>query len=234
MKTLNFRMEHNTDLNVAGDFDGYLVCQMPADTVEVKLMIKMTRGKYTLNKDTCTRTGRYHPWDRVDKRPEIHTKRRRTTRREVDSEMVTSNPETDIQNGKGFSYPPEVYTNLDLANTIPLTDTDNDVEVTNPNFIGEFCKECAKKYNRCWCYKLVWDEDLIDVEAPKALTNKSNDPQNLTITVIPKRQPPPGWVEFKRQVTKNKNSDEFRDNNHIEKLIIKGIRSITTKEFKEM
>ena len=125
-------MDHNTALNVACDFDGYLVCQMPADTVEVELKIKMTRGKYTLNKDTCTRTERYHPWDRADKRSKIHT-RRRTTRREVDSEMVRSNSETDIQNGKGFSYPPEVYTNPDLANTITLTDTDNDVEATNPN-----------------------------------------------------------------------------------------------------
>ena len=146
-------MEHNTALNVACDFNGYLVCQMPADTVEVELKIKMTRGKYTLNKDTCLRTERYHPWDRADKRSKIYTKRRRTTQREVDSETVSSNSEIDIQNGKGFLYPPEVYTNLDMANTIPLTDTDNDIEVTNPNFIGEFCKECMKKYNRCWCYK---------------------------------------------------------------------------------
>ena len=162
---------------------------MPADTVEVELKIKMTRGKYTLNKDTCMRTERYHPWDRVDKRSKIHT-RRTTARREVDSEMVTSNSETDIQNGKGSLYPPEVYTNPDLANTIPLTDTDNDVDVTDPNFMGEFCKECVKKYDRCWCYKSDLIEDLIDVETPKAPTNKSNDLQNLTITIIPQRQSP--------------------------------------------
>ena len=110
---------------------------MPANMVEMELKLKITRGKYTLNKDICTRTERYHPWDRADKRSKIHTRRRRTTRKEVDSEMVKSNSETDIQNGKGFSYPPEVYTNLDLANTILLTDTDNDVDVTNPNFIGD-------------------------------------------------------------------------------------------------
>ena len=56
--------------------------------------------------------------------------------------------------------------------------------------------------------------------------------------MIPIRQPHPGWVEYRRQLTKqntnNNNSDEFRDNNPIEKLIIKGISSITTKEFKEM
>ena len=90
------------------------------------------------------RTERYHPWDRVDKRSRIYTKRRRMTRREVDLEIVTSNSETEIQNGKGFSFPPEVFTYLDLDNAIPLTDTDNDVDVTNQNFIGEFCKECVK------------------------------------------------------------------------------------------
>ena len=187
-------MDCNTALNVACNFNGYLVCQIPADTVGMELKIKTTRGKYKLHKDTCTRTGRYHPWDRVDKRSKIHT-RRRTTRREVESE-ITSNSETDIQTGKGFAYPPEIYTKF--AKTITLTDTDtDDVEITNPNFIGEFCKECVKKYNRCWCYKSDWEEDLIDVEAPKAHTNKPNS-QNLTMTMMPKRQPPPGWVEFRK------------------------------------
>ena len=185
---------------------------MPADTVEVELKIKMTRGKYILNKDICTRTERYRPWDRVDKRSKIHMKRRRTTRREVDSEIVTSNSETDVQTGKGFSYPPEVYTNLDLVNTITLTDMDNDIEVTNPNFIGEFCQECMQKYNRCWCFKSDWKEDLIDVESPKAPTNKTNNLQNLTVTVIPKRQPPPGWAKFRKHVTKRNSSNENNPN----------------------
>ena len=81
---------------------------------------------------------------------------------------------------------------------------DNDeVKVTNRNFIGEFCKECVKKYNRCWCFKSDWEEDLINVETPKALTKPSNS-QQLTMTVMPKRQPPPGWAEFRKQVMKKK------------------------------
>ena len=52
----------------------------------------------------------------------------------------------DIQTVKGFAYPPEIFSNLEFAKTITLTDTDNDdVEKTSPNFIGEFCKECVKK-----------------------------------------------------------------------------------------
>ena len=144
-------MDHSTTLNVSCDFNGYLVFQMPTNTVEMELKIKTTRGKYTLHKDTCMRTERYHLWDRAGKRSKIHTRRR--TAREVESK-ITSNSETDIQTGKGFAYPPEIYTNPEFAKTITLTDMDNDeVEVTNPNFIGEFCRECVKKYNRCWCFK---------------------------------------------------------------------------------
>ena len=63
---------------------------------------------------------------------------------------------------------------------------------------------------------------------PKELTKPSNS-QQLTMTVMPKKQPPPGWTEFRKCVTKNNN-----DNDPIDKLIIKGIRSITMKEFEEM
>ena len=106
-------MDCNTALNIACDFNGYLGCQMPADTVERELKIKTTRGIYTLHKDSCMRTERFCLWDRVDKRYKIHT-RRRTTRREFESE-ITSNSETDIQTGKGFTYPPEIYTNPEFA-----------------------------------------------------------------------------------------------------------------------
>ena len=45
---------------------------------------------------------------------------------------------------------------------------------------------------------------------------------------MPKRQPPSGWAEFRRYVTKK------NDNDPIGKLIIKGIRSISTQEYEEM
>ena len=133
--------------------------------------------------------------------------------------------------GKGFAYPPEIYTNPEFAKTIPISDMDCDetrVEVTNPNFVGEFCSECIKKYNRCWCFKLNWEDDLIEVEMPRVLTKtNTNKPQQLTVTVMPKRQPPSGWAEFRRCVT-------GKDNDPIDKLIIKGIRSISTQEYEKM
>ena len=56
--------------------------------------------------------------------------------------------------------------------------------------------------------------------------------------MLPIRQPPPGWVEYRRWVTKqntnNGDNSNSKEDNPIEKLIIKGIRSKMTKEFEEM
>ena len=136
--------------------------------VEVELKIKMTQGKYTFNKDTCTRTERYHPWDRADRRAKVHTKKRRTSRKEVEIETVDStNSEMDIQDGEGFSYAPKIFTNPEFAATIPLTKLeDNQVELTNRNFTGEYCSECMKNYDRCWFGKSDWEDELIEVETP--------------------------------------------------------------------
>ena len=75
-----------------------------------------------------------------------------------------------------------------------------------------------------------WEDDLIEVETPRVLIKtKPNNPLQLTVTVMPKRQPSPGWAEFRRHVTKMN-----KDNDPIDKLIIKGIRSISTQEYEEM
>ena len=135
-------MEHNTTLNISCDFNGYLVCQNPLNTVEVALKVKTTQGKYTFNKDTYTRTERYHPWNRADKRVKLHTKKRRTSRKEV---IDSTNLETDIQDGEGFAYAPKIFTNPDYAATIPLVESEkSEVELTNKNFIGEYLGECVK------------------------------------------------------------------------------------------
>ena len=103
----------------------------------------------------------------------------------------------------------------------------------------ENCSECVKNYDRCWCSKSNWDEGLLEVETPNGHSDNPNANQlkPMNVTVIPIRQPPPGWVEFRRCVTKQNNTNEckdLREENPIEKLIIRGIRSITTKEFEEM
>ena len=81
------------------------------------------------------------------------------------------------------------------------------------------------------------------VEPPNGPTNNlSSDqingaqwPSNLTL--VPIRQPPPGWMEYRRHVvnqSKTNGHRKTRDENPIDKIIIKGIRSISTKEFEEM
>ena len=124
-------MDNNKVLNVSCNFNGYLVCQIPENTVEMELKIKTTRSKYTLNTDTYTRTERYHPWDRADRRAQIHTRKRRTPIREI--------------------------TNPNYVATLPQTETESsELEVMQNNFIGEYCEKCIKKYNRCWCNGLDW------------------------------------------------------------------------------
>ena len=118
-------MDYNKPLNVSCDFNGYLVCQIPKNTINVELKIKTTQGKYTLNKDTYTRMERYHPWDRADSRTQIHTKKRRTPRREtvnIDIPVDSTSSETDILDGEGFVYVPMVFMDPDFAGTVPQTE----------------------------------------------------------------------------------------------------------------
>ena len=94
----------------------------------------------------------------MDRRTKIHTKKWRTSRKQVNVETVdtvdSTNSETDIQDREGFAYVPKIFPNPNYATTIPLTESEgNEVKLTNKNFVGEYCSECVKKYNRCWCDK---------------------------------------------------------------------------------
>ena len=92
---------------------------------------------------------------------------------------------------------------------------------------------CIKKHNRCWCNGLDWDGDLMEVEQPNSplinppdTTNSTKGPNSLKPVSI--RQPPPGWSEF-RKGTINKSN-----NAPLDKIVIKGLRSISTEEFENM
>ena len=104
-----------------------------------------TLGKYTLNKTRYTRTERYHPWDRADRRVQVHTRRRRVSGKEVinvNTSVEGTNSETDILHGNGFGYAPEVFIDKEFAPTVPCTDSEgNEIEVQH-NFIGEYCEKC--------------------------------------------------------------------------------------------
>ena len=103
----------NKALNASCDLEGYLVCQMPENVVEIELKIKTMRGKDTLIKDLYTRTERYRPWDRADKRVKIYTRMKRTPHHENKDNSRDSSVSTDsgadIPSRKGFEYPPHQF-----------------------------------------------------------------------------------------------------------------------------
>ena len=64
-------------LKATCDFkDGLLVCQVPKDVVEVELKVKTRWGKHTLIEDQHSRTEKFCPWDRADRRVMIKKKKR--------------------------------------------------------------------------------------------------------------------------------------------------------------
>ena len=136
--------------------------------------------------------------DRADRRTEIHTERRRATRKEVVSESNT-NLETDIPIGEGFGYSPQVFIDPVLATNIPHTEEEED----RVNFIGEYCEKCIGKHDICWCNSSNWQEGLIDIEKPTYNTDPNLESKTPSQTSF--RQPPLGWSESRRKaISKNK------------------------------
>ena len=62
-----FRMNQPQPLSISLDFQGYLVCQIPADALEVELKIKTKWGKFTLHTDQFTRTEKYRAWRKANR-----------------------------------------------------------------------------------------------------------------------------------------------------------------------
>ena len=96
-------------MNAACDFQGFLVCQMPKDAVEVKLKIKTKWGKFTLHKDLHTWTEKYRPWNKVGRRVRIHSRRQRQPcheRKEGEPHNSVLDSGTFITSSNGMGYPP--------------------------------------------------------------------------------------------------------------------------------
>ena len=55
--TLFYRLNQPQPLCLSLDFQGYLICQIPKDALEVELRIKTKWGKFTLHIDQFTRHG---------------------------------------------------------------------------------------------------------------------------------------------------------------------------------
>ena len=183
-------------LNVNCDFStGYLVCDIPRDTIEVKIKIKNKWEKHTLTKDKERRIEKYCPWGKCPHKVKISTTRKvmsRLPKKTHDSGSSTDS-ETWIQVGESFGYMPKYFTdpaptNSDKENDLPddsqtvmtlnnlnISDKDRHQEdVVLPeqpqNFVGPYCPTCVLKWHRCICIEESdWDE-MVEVNPPMPQT----------------------------------------------------------------
>ena len=228
-------------LEVSCDLNGYLMCTMLKDVVEVEMKIKTKWGKYTLLRDFHTMTEKYRPWERADKCTRIYSQRRTTCQtKTIDPQDSAGNTTSTysgmyIPTGHSRGYSPRIFTN-------PNDSGDSDAEVM------------ALKH------PLDWDEDLIDLTQADNTTTKQNknplpsdwsDEENqctggkaeAQMEATP-RQSPPGWASWRREgslpLTEKEKStaqenteapiDSNKTRNGAQKLTIEEARSLAEEE----
>ena len=115
---LFYRMNQPQPLSVSVDFQGYLVCQIPADALKVELKIITKWGKFTLHTDQFTRTEKYRAWRKAS-RCKIHSRRRRCL---IDSHLkISSDSSMFINQGQGLGYPTKIFLDSDSDQEFPPT-----------------------------------------------------------------------------------------------------------------
>ena len=113
---LFYRMNQPQHLSISVDFQGYLVCQIPADALEVELKIKIKWGKFTLHMDQFTRTEKYRIWRKASKH-KMHSRKRRCL---SDSHLnISSDSGMVINQGQGLGYPPKIFLDSDSDQEFP-------------------------------------------------------------------------------------------------------------------
>ena len=66
-----------------------------------------------------------------------------------------------IQTGKGFGYPPVIFTDPEYAAKVHDSDIDSVIEGPKiSSYVGNYCEDCVTKWPRCICKpKSDWDDD---------------------------------------------------------------------------
>ena len=128
-------------------------------------------GKHTLIKDKYNITEKFHPWERADRRVRINTRRKRMSRCTQDPNSNDNDTRGDSVEstdsgmcrltGKGFNYPPLIFTNHEHAANLPDSDIDSlAVAPQISSYVGSYCKDCVTKWPRCICkLESDWDDD---------------------------------------------------------------------------
>ena len=58
----------------------------------------------------------------------------------------------DIPTGKGLDYPPLIFTDTKIAESLTNSDTgDSETEGPQVEFLGEYCRTCITKWPKCIC-----------------------------------------------------------------------------------
>ena len=83
---------------------------------------------------------------------------------------------TCILTGKGFSYPPLIFTDPEHAANIPNSDTDSVTERPQiSSYVAGYCEDCVTKWSRCICRpESDWDDDQNHV-----VKTQTDNPSNV-------------------------------------------------------
>ena len=149
-------------LCISVDFQGYLVCQIPADALEVELKIKTNWGKFTLHTDQFTRTEQYRVWRKAN-RCKIHSRRRKHL---SDSHLnISSDSSPFINHGQGLGHPPKAFIDSDSGQEFP----------PHVPILEDYCIICLTEKARCSCQPTSdWSGKCIDTSQLAPLNTDNN------------------------------------------------------------
>ena len=189
-------MALNKSLNATCNLDGYLFCKMPAEALEVEIIVKTKWGKISMLQDIHARTEKYRAWEKADRRSNVRTRKRKTSHREMTNMQTEDNTsETDVPVGQGFRYLPQVFTDPKYVAVVSHMKEEEEEQAGNSKFLGkycEFCDKCGKTY--CWCNSSGWEEGLLSAENPNSNPSIEKTPSPTV------RKPPVGWATQKCRV----------------------------------
>ena len=166
---------------------------MPAGALEVQIKVETTWGKFAMIQDTHTRTEKYCMWEKAQ-RCHIRSRKRKATHKTTNMQTEDDASETDVPTGKGFGYPPQIFTDPTYTATMTHTESEGEVEQER-KFLGKYCKFCDRcSETHCWCNSSSWKEGLINVDNPNS---------NPSIEKIPSPtagKPHLGWSTFRHRI----------------------------------
>ena len=171
-------MNQPQQLSVAHVFQGFLVCQMPRDVMEVELKIKTKWEKFPLHTDQHTRMEKYRTW-KIASCCRIHSRRTLPCLEKPDEHQGSTDSGIFINSGQGLGYAPKTF--------IP-SDTEEDIPPHIPD-LEDFCSMCLTTKVRCTCKPMSdWSVDLIDItqlDPPNSDITANNDRDDGQDNVLP-------------------------------------------------